>query len=61
MWSCSSRPGKEHLIAVKVFNNWGSGGLYRPIHLIGSSKKLSREQLWKILKEREETQKGSKK
>ncbi len=61
-FECSKllKPGKEHVIAVRVFNNWGSGGLYRPIRLVGSSKKLSREQLWKVLRE-QETPKGSEK
>ena len=50
-------PGREHTIAVKVFNNWGSGGLYKPIHLIGSDTPLSPEQLWKIVREHEQKNK----
>ncbi len=41
--------GKEHSMAIKVHNNWGSGGLYRPIHLIGSDKPLSGEDLTRII------------
>jgi len=37
--------GKKHSIAVKVFNNFGSGGIYRPIHLIGSDEPLDRDQV----------------
>jgi len=42
--------GKQHTIAVKVYNAFGAGGLYRPIHLIGSDEPLDRRQLWELTK-----------
>ena len=54
-FNCSKfvKPGRDHTIVVQVYNNYGTGGLYKPIHLIGSDKELDRARLWETVSEHE--------
>ena len=42
--------GMPHTVVVRVRNWHGVGGLYQPIHSIGSDKPLNREQLWRLVR-----------
>jgi len=37
--------GKEETIAVQVVNYWGTGGLYKPAHLVSFDQPLDRNQI----------------
>jgi len=52
--------GESHLIAVKVHNWWGAGGLYEPVHLVGSDKPLDRDAIWRIVQAARENEEGAK-
>jgi len=45
-----SRDGAGHTIAVRVANNWGTGGLYEPVYWIASDEPLDADQLWRVHK-----------
>jgi hypothetical protein len=47
--------GREHTLAVRVANHWGTGGLYEPVHLIASERPLDAEQLFRAAKEKNRT------
>lgn len=44
--------GKEHLIAVRVNNAYGSGGLYEPVYLMAADEPLDADQLWRMAKQK---------
>jgi hypothetical protein len=44
--------GKEHVIAVRVNNQGGAGGLYEPVYLMAADEPLDEDQLWHMAKQK---------